>query len=308
MRALSVLGLLAFLVFASLPAKAEEPLTVTEVAPGVYVHEGEVALMSQANAGDICNVGFIVGERSVAVIDTGGSVRIGRRLLAALRKVTGKPVSHVINTHMHPDHLFGNAAFEGTGAVFVGHRNLPRALASRGDHYISANRALIGHPFIDEVRIIAPTVLVEGALEIDLGGRKLQLKAWPPAHTDNDLTVLDETTRTLFAGDLLFMEHVPVVDGSIRSWLSNMDELAAIPALRVVPGHGPASAKWPEALLPERRYLERLAADVREIIGKGGQLAEAAKTAGQSERGNWKLFEDFNARNATAAFAELEWE
>ncbi|MGE0213888.1 MAG: quinoprotein relay system zinc metallohydrolase 2 [Parvibaculaceae bacterium] len=308
MRAPPALGLLVLLVFAALPAKAEEPLSVTEVAPGVYVHEGEVALMSQANEGGICNVGFIVGERSVAVIDTGGSVRIGRRLMAAIRKVTDKPVSHVINTHMHPDHVFGNAAFEGTGVAFVGHRNLPRALASRGDHYISANRELIGHPLIDEVRIIEPTVLVEGTLEIDLGGRKLLLKAWPPAHTDNDLTVLDETTRTFFAGDLLFMQHVPVVDGSIRSWLSHMDELAAIPALRVVPGHGPASAKWPEALDPERRYLERLAADVREIIRKGGQLAEASKTAGQSERRNWKLFEDFNARNATAAFAELEWE
>jgi hypothetical protein len=65
---------------------------------------------------------------------------------------------------------------------------------------------------------------------------------------------------------------------------------------------------WPESLIPERRYLERLAEDLRAIIARGGQISEAAKTAGQSERGNWKLFSDFNPRNATAGFAELEWE
>lgn len=289
-------------------AKAEEPLPVTEIAPGIFVHEGKVALMSEQNQGDICNVGFVVGERSVAVIDTGGSALIGRRLLASIRSVTDKPISHVINTHMHPDHVFGNVAFEGTGALFVGHHNLPRALASRGEHYLAANKDLIGEALVADVRIVEPTMLVEDSAEIDLGGRKLLLKAWPPAHTDNDLTLLDETTRTLFAGDLLFMRHTPVVDGSIRSWLAHMHEIAAIPADRVVPGHGPASAPWPSALEPERRYLERLAADVRAIIAKGGQLSEAARTAGQSESGNWELFDDFNARNATAAFAELEWE
>lgn len=296
------------LAFAMLPAKAQEPLSVAEIAPGIFVHEGKVALMSEENEGDICNVGFVVGERSVAVIDTGGSALIGRRLLASIRSVTDKPISHVINTHMHPDHVFGNVAFAKTGAVFVGHHNLPRALASRGEHYLAANKDLIGEALVAEVRIIEPTMLVEDSAEIDLGGRKLLLKAWPPAHTDNDLTVLDEKTHTLFAGDLLFMRHTPVVDGSIRSWLAHMDEIAAIPAERVVPGHGPASAPWPAALEPQRRYLERLAADVREIIARGGQLSEAAEKAGRSEGGNWDLFDDFNARNATAAFAELEWE
>lgn len=303
-------ALLAFLllVFTALPAQAEEPLSVTEIAPGIFVHEGRVAVMSQVNAGDICNVGFVVGKKSVAVIDTGGSALVGRRLLATIRKVTEKPISYVISTHMHPDHVFGNVAFESTGVVFVGHHNLPRALASRGDHYLATNAELIGKALIADVRIVAPTLFVEKTREIDLGSRKLFLRAWPAAHTDNDLTVLDETTRTLFAGDLVFMRHTPVVDGSIKGWLAHMDELAAIPAERVVPGHGPTSAPWPEALAPQRRYLERLAADVRAIIARGGQLAEAAKTAGRSERSNWELFDDFNARNVTAAFAELEWE
>jgi hypothetical protein len=58
----------------------------------------------------------------------------------------------------------------------------------------------------------------------------------------------------------------------------------------------------------ERRYLERLAQDCRALIARGSPLAAAAEIAGASEKPLWELFEAYNARNATAAFAELEWE
>jgi quinoprotein relay system zinc metallohydrolase 2 len=287
---------------------ADAPLPMEEIAPGIYVHHAIVSLMTRENAGAIANVGFIVGGAAVAVIDTGGSVAEGRRLRAAVRAVTDKPIRYVIDTHDHPDHVFGNAAFLEKGTQFVGHAALPAAMAARMDYYRSAFRRSMGDELIDEVQSVPPMLLVEKEMVLDLGSRRLVLRAWPAAHTDTDLTVFDQETATLFAGDLLFVEHLPVLDGRLKGWLGLMDELGSIPAKRAVPGHGPVAVAWPQALGGERRYLERLAQDARAEIAKGTPLAEAVKTIANSEKDQWKLFEEYNARNATAAYQELEWE
>lgn len=302
----------AFRVLAALfvlisPGRAASAFVLNEIAPGVFVHQGETALMTRDNLGGIANLGAVVGDGAVAVIDTGGSLLEGKAFLAALREKTDKPIRYVVNTHAHPDHIFGNAAFEQAGVVFIGHKNLPRALAARGAFFLSSFRSAMGDA-LDGVRIIPPTETVAETQAIDLGGRRLILQAWSTAHSDCDLTVFDEKSGVLFAGDLLFLQHVPVIDGSMLGFLAVADRLAAIPATRVVPGHGPMVAPWPGALEDQRAYLTRLTADLRAAIRRGATVEETTKTAGEAERPKWRLFDDYHRRNATAGFAELEWE
>lgn len=283
-------------------------LAVTEIAPGVYVSQGRYETASPGNRGRISNLSFVVGSDAVAVIDTGGSAEVGRALKAAISGITSLPVRYVVNTHMHPDHVFGNAAFYGDGVEFAGHHKLPRALQARGQHYLRSNRALLGEQAFSGTRIILPTRTVRGSLDLDLGGRVLRLTAHPTAHTDNDLTVLDLETRTFWPGDLLFVRHIPVIDGSLTGWLDVLNGLLARDLARVVPGHGPALLPWPDAVRDQLRYLTALAGAVRRHIGEGRTLAEATKEILAGEKENWLLFDEFHARNVAAAFTELEWE
>ncbi|QGM96913.1 quinoprotein relay system zinc metallohydrolase 2 [Methylocystis parvus] len=306
-RFLTLAAALAALPFFPAPGAAAPYFGLEEIAPGVYAHQGETSPMNRENLGGIANLGAIVGDDAVAVIDTGGSLLEGRAFLAALREKTQKPIRYVINTHAHPDHVFGDGAFAGDGVTFVGHKNLPRALSLRGEHYLAAFRQTMGDA-LDGVTIVAPTLTVSDSATLDLGGREIVLQAWKTAHSEADLTALDKKTGTLFAGDLLFLRHVPVVDGSLLGFLDVAEKLASVKAERVVPGHGPLVAPWPKALDDERAYLTRLTADLRAAIKKGESVKEAAAAAGSDERGKWALFEDYNIRNATAGFAELEWE
>jgi len=304
----AALALAASPLLRYVPAEAADGVEVSEVAPGVFVHQGRYELQSPQNRGDMANASFVVGTDAVAVIDTLGSAVAGRELRSAIRAVTDRPIRYVINTHMHPDHVFGNAAFKEDNPAFVGHYKLARGLATRADRYLAINKEMLGEAAFAGIEVIVPTLAVEKSLKLDLGGRTLVLETQRTAHTDNDLTVTDTATDTLFLGDLLFSVHVPTLDGSIRGWLALIEELGERKAARVVPGHGPHAMELPEALAPEQRYLSAIAADVRKLIKEGKTLEDATKIAGFSERDAWKLFDNYHVRNVSAAFAELEWE
>ncbi len=285
---------------------AREPLAVTEVASGIFVRHGVNEDATAANDDAIANIGFIVGDAAVAVIDPGGSLEDGERLRAAVRAKTDRPIRYVIMTHVHPDHVFGAAAFEADHPTYVGHARLPGALGERGEYYRKRLGEILGPARAGTV--VVPTLLVADKLALDLGDRVIELEAHGPAHTDNDLTVFDRKTGTLWAADLLFVGRIPVIDGSLLGWLKELKGLEAIPAARAVPGHGPVSVPWPAGAADEKRYFTLLAQEIRAILAKGGDIESAVETVGQSERDKWDLFEDYNGRNVTAAFKELEWE
>lgn len=286
---------------------AIKPLAVREIAAGVYVHTGAQEEVSSDNHADVANVGFIIGERCVAVIDTGGSIVVGRALRASIRDLTKLPICYVINTHVHPDHIFGNAAFRDDSPTFVGHAHLAAAMASRGQNYLRALIRDVGASAAGS-EVIAPGIEVADRVDLDLGGRVLKLTAWKTAHTDNDLTVYDPKTETLWLSDLLFVDRVPVVDGSLKGWLTVMTEMRQMSPRHIVPGHGAVDRAWPQVLEPQQHYLSTLAADIRHALAERQTIQQAVETAGKSEAGHWLLFDSFHRRNVAAAYAELEWE
>lgn len=283
------------------------PLEVTEVSPGIFVHQGVHEDFGEHYHGDIANIGFVIGQDAVAVIDSGGTYAVGKALREAIRLRTALPVRYVINTHVHSDHIFGNAAFAEDKPEYIGHHLLPRAIKQRAESYLANLTTMLGEA-ANGSRLVPPSRLVESVLTLDLGSRKLVLRAWPVAHTDSDLTVMDERSGTLWTGDLLFCERTPSIDGDILGWLAVIQELATMPARLVIPGHGQVSADKNTALEKQRMYLQTLLDDVRRGIKEGRTMTETLSNAARAEEKKWILFGTVNSRNAAVLYPLLEWE
>ncbi len=289
------------------PQASHENFAVEQIADGIYVHHGKHLDIDSGYQGDICNISFVVGSKGVAVIDTGGSLKVGKQLRAAISKVTSLPVLYVINTHVHPDHVYGNAAFLADKPIFVGHDKLANTMELRREQYAKLNARLL-HEDAQGSDMIKPTLTVKQSLTLDLGDRKLALTAHPVAHTSTDVSLIDVKTGTLFAGDLLFIERTPVVETDIKGLIAEIEKLKASPAKQVVPGHGPVTKDWIAALSNAQRYLNLLLADVRTSIKKNEGMEKAMETAAAAEKDKWQLFEIANRRNVNTIYPGLEWE
>ena len=307
-----LLGAIAPALQASDAALPTEPL-----GPGAFHVPGHQAVWGPAFHGQVANSGIVIGSRCIAVIDSGGSASVGRALLATVRERSALPVCYVINTHPHPDHVMGNLAFANANAglpgaeppAIVGHQRLRQSLAARAPFYLNAlQRDFEAADHVGSVPL--PTVAVAERLELDLGERVLELRAWPTAHTDSDLTVLDRASGTLWLGDLLFVGHLPVVDGRLAGWLQVLQRLKREPAQRLVPGHGPVQPAVPASFEATEDYLLRLRNDVDAALDQGLSLTQTVEKLGtppESRIAGWLLVDAFHRRNVTAAYAELEW-
>ena len=303
--------LVAFVLTSCVQAQQKSAQTanfaIEDIGNGIYVHHGKHLDIDTGYQGDICNISFVVGSNGVAVIDTGGSLKTGNKLREAIKKVTDKPILYVINTHVHPDHIFGNAAFVQDKAQFVGHEKLAVAMQLRKEAYDKLNIKLMG---IDAKgsEVVLPTIQVKAPIELDLGDRKLTVTPYPIAHTNTDISVIDSKTSTLFTGDLLFIERTPVIEGDIKGLIAVIDTLKTYPAKQVVPGHGPFTKEWLIALNDEQRYLNAVLTDIRANIKAGKSMNEAMDTAAAGEKDKWLLFDIANRRNVNTLYPALEFE
>ncbi|MBA3773552.1 MAG: MBL fold metallo-hydrolase [Ramlibacter sp.] len=296
---------LALAGFAAYPSDAQPaapwPVKARQVSPSAWFVQGESALGSPANRNFISNAGFVVTADGVVVIDALGSPQLARELMAHVKALTGKPVSHVIVTHYHADHIYGLQEFKRGGARVIAHRAAREYLQSdTAQSRLAASRSELA-PWIDaQTRLVPADEWLDGSRELVVGGVRLVLAHVGPAHTPEDLVVYLPAEKVLFAGDIVFRGRIPFVgQADSGQWIKALDTLLAFDAGVVVPGHGPQSTAPREDMELTRDYLAHL----RETMGRAARNLEPFEDA--YRQADWSRFEHlplFRAANRMNAY------
>lgn len=282
-------------------AAAQRPVRAEQVSPSAWFVQGDAALGTPANRNFISNAGFVVTPAGVVVIDALGSPQLARDLLAEIARVTPLPVTHVVVTHYHADHIYGLQEFRRRGARIVAHRGAQEYLHSdTAAARLRASRIELA-PWIDErTELVVPDQWIDGPLDLVVGGQRLLVRPVGPAHTPEDLVVFLPAEQVLFAGDMVFRGRIPFVgQADSRGWIAALDTLLALQPRTVVPGHGALSTTAAEDLKLTRDYLSYL----RETMGAAARDMDPFDDA--YARTDWSRFEQlplFRAANRMNAY------
>ena len=296
---------------AAWPARAQAPaMQARQLSPAAWYVEGLSALGSPANQNFISNAGFVVTPAGVVVIDALGSPALAQRLLAEIGRHTAQPVTHVILTHYHADHVYGLQAFKAAGAKVIAHQAARNYLHSDTARLrLQASRSELA-PWIDgDTRLVEADEWLAGDSEFSVGGVRFVVKAVGPSHTPEDLVVYLPQEKVLFAGDLVFRNRIPFVgQADSRQWIKAIDGLLAFEASVIVPGHGAVSTKAREDMELTRDYLAHL----RRVMGEAARNLEpwedAYRAADWSRFGQLPLFGVANRMNAYNTYLLMERE
>ncbi len=280
------------------------------VSARVRYVEGLSALGSSANQNFISNAGYIVTDEGVVVVDALGSPALAERLIADIRRQTGKSVTHVIVTHYHADHIYGLQAFKAAGARIIAHRAAKEYLYSDTARLrLEASRTELA-PWVDaQTHLVEADEWLDGPRDLVVGGVTLQIRPVGPSHTPEDLVVYLPQDKVLFAGDLVFRNRVPFVgQADSRQWIRALDQLLAFDTVAIVPGHGPLSTEARRDMQLTRDYLAHL----RRVMGEAARnldpFDDAYKAADWSAFEKLPLFGVANRMNAYNTYLLMERE
>jgi cyclase len=255
-----------------------------QLAPNVYAYQQEGGT-GHLNAG-ISNAGLFVGEDSLLVFDALGYPLQSKAFIAAAKEASGgKPISHLINSHHHGDHVAGNQFFR--PAQIASHpycrQEVLKAIPNTPTSWPKADGLADG----TEVRKLAPpTVTFEDNLIYNIGGNTVEFRFVGPAHTWGDVVAYLPQHKILFAADLAFFHLVPYCHNAyISKWMESIDKVMKMDVDVIVPGHGPVGGK--KDLAESADYFRFLKTEVKKRYDAKMSAGAAAADIKMGKYDNW---------------------
>jgi glyoxylase-like metal-dependent hydrolase (beta-lactamase superfamily II) len=285
-------------------------LIAKKVAPNVYLFQGKAGVASQENRGFNSNAGVVVTPEGVVVVDALGTPQLGEAMVAAIRKITGKPIRKVIITHYHADHFYGLQAFKKAGAEVWAHYAAREYLdGGEGAARLAQRRADLA-PWVDNAtRLVRADVWLEGNRSFTLGGTQFDIVHLGPAHSPEDVIIVVGKTGVIFTGDILFTGRVPFVgDADSKRWLETLSRLLDLKPHIMVTGHGAPSRNPTTDLSLTRDYLIFLRQTMGEAVEDFVPFDEAYARTDWGRFAHLPAFEAANRVNAYGTYLQMEKE
>lgn len=297
---------LALLLTTTATQAADLVVQPVQVAPNVYAVIGDLAGQTYENDGLNNNLGFVISDLGVLVINTGPSQRVAKALHAAIQKTTQQPVKWVVNVNSQNHYWLGNDYFKSLGATLIANKEAERVMREMGTQQLEVNQALLKEKAAG-TRLTYPTDLVTDKRELKLGKIVVQLLHFGPAHTPGDMAVWLPEQKILFAGDIVYTERLLAVIpiGNSANWIEAFDKLVALNPKTIVPGHGRPTT-IDQARRETRDYLTFLRAEAKRALDSTGSLQDAVEKTDQSRFRSLVNFDLLARRNMNQVFQEVE--
>ncbi|MBT9465260.1 MAG: MBL fold metallo-hydrolase [Hydrogenophaga sp.] len=285
-------------------------MTPQKVGPNSWYVQGLAAMGSPANQNFISNAGFVVAPQGVVVIDALGSPALARRLVQKIAEITPKPITHVIVTHYHADHIYGLQVFKELGAQIIAQQDAREYLNSdTAAQRLVASRTELAPWVDDNTRLVPADRWLADSTTLELSGMRFVVERVGPSHTPEDLAVLVPAERVLFAGDIMFAGRLPFVGkADSGQWIASLDRLLRFDVKVVVPGHGAASTEPRKDMVVMRDYLNHL----RTTMGRAAKdlvpFEEAYSNTDWSTFEPMPMFRFANRMNAYNTYLLMEEE
>src|SRR6478752_7726692 len=230
------------LVGTALPLAAQTPPEPIVKVEGLRQISAHVHIIPDNSVPLVPNIGYVVGDRAVLVIDTGLGPRNGAAVYEVAQKLAGTKALFLVTTHVHPEHDLGAQAFPGATTLI---RSIDQVnqIAEAGLQLakVFASRSALNAELLKDADFRKADITFERSYDLDLGGVQAKLTAMGPNHTVGDTIIWIESDRVLFAGDLAMRAQPAFASphSSLRQWLASLDRLEALKPAIIVPSHGP---------------------------------------------------------------------
>jgi glyoxylase-like metal-dependent hydrolase (beta-lactamase superfamily II) len=305
----SLSTILTFLIFVNYlnTVSADILPAPQKIADHSYAWIGPLDGPSVENNGYRMNLGFVVGAKSVLVVDSGYTIEMAKEMVAHIQKITTLPIKYAVNTNSQPHRFYGNAVFKKLGAILITQPKELKRMDTLNSNYSSAIERILKRKNNSVALAVLPTLLIKNQKEFDLGGLKVLVKTLGASHTPSSLIVKVAKDKIIFTGDILYGDRLLAVveDSNVSEWIKSYKKLRQFKGYTMIPGHG-QPGPLSDFNFSTLSYLELLHKHMTTQVEKDAGANAAIQSLNQSVYSNLANFDLLSGKNASWSYLQAE--